>query len=108
MKRFTFQELCHIFERHNKENGVRHQFSDENRLKAVIVFTEGSFGNSDYTKEERSYVVSSDNKMFLSGFCSSSLYGDCLDGGDLGVRLDMYMQCEKNPWQVDHCYLLED
>jgi len=30
-----------------------------------------------------------------------SLFGDCLDGYDLGVRLDYYN------WKIDFCYFVE-
>lgn len=77
-------------------------------LSAVIVFTASSFGQA-YGLVHRSYVVSSDNKAYCPGMCSNSIFGDCLDGKDRGVRLDDYMAAHhggKDGWQVENCYLL--
>jgi len=43
--------------------------------------------------------VSNNNRMFQLHAFSNSLFGDCLDGIDLGVRLDLY------DWKVDYCYI---
>lgn len=69
-------------------------------ITGVIVYKQSSF-DKEYTEEERSYRVSSDNKCFFSKI-SNSMYGDCLDGKDLGVRLDWYN------WDVDYCYFEEE
>lgn len=70
-------------------------------ITGIIVFDQCSF-KKDYTEEERSYRVSSDNNAFKSGKISNSIYGDCLDGKDLGVRLDLYMY---DGWKVEKCYI---
>lgn len=73
-------------------------------LKGVIVFTEDSF-NTPYTVEERSYKVDNEHsKFFNTNMIGNSLYGDCLDGQDLGVRLDNYL----DDWAVDFCYFIDD
>ena len=72
-------------------------------LKGVIVFTENSF-NKPYTEVERSYEVTSDNKVFLPNMSSNSIFGNCLDGTDYGVRLDLYIH---NNWKIDYCYIIE-
>ena len=38
-----------------------------------------------------------------------SIFGNCLDGTDQGVRLDWYMAEERdiNGWKVEDCYILE-
>lgn len=74
--------------------------------KAVIVFTKGSF-NKPYSEEQRSYKIYSDAKIFNSEMIGTSLFGDCLDGTDQGVRLDIYMKEPKNRWEIDYCYILE-
>jgi hypothetical protein len=52
--------------------------------------------SENYTEKERTYKVSADNKYFDSSKLCNSLFGDCLDGKDLGVRLDYYN------WDVDY------
>lgn len=76
--------------------------SEENR-KAVIVFTEDSF-DRPYSETERSYEVSSDCNYFKSGKISNALYGNCLDGNDNGVRLDLYI----GDWKIEKIYLKEE
>lgn len=65
----------------------------------VIVFTEDSFKNK-YPLESRSYAFSTDNKWFMPYMIGKSLYGNCLDGKDGGVRLDWYF----GEWHIDYCY----
>jgi hypothetical protein len=77
---------------------------------AVIVFDQKSFDGNTYTHEERSYKVSSDAKWFDDSMIGMSLIGNCLDGIDLGVRLDLYMRLlpsEGTRWIVEYCYIVE-
>lgn len=77
-------------------------------LSAVIVFTADSF-DQPYALVQRSYIVSSDNKGFIPGMLSDSIYANCLDGKDRNVLLNAYMAAEnggKDGWQVENCYLL--
>lgn len=102
MEKITFEEMGRRMYSHNGEYG------SHNPLKAVIVFTEDSF-TVPYTEKERSYKVSSNNKYWLPGFCSNSIFGDCLDGTDPGVRLDRYMfPVEGEGWKVEYCYFVEE
>lgn len=105
MEKLSYAGLCskmYDFNRlhdHNKES-----------IRGVIVFTEDSF-TQKYSLEERSYVVSSNNKAWIAGMGGYSIFGSSLDGSDPGVRLDQYMRTEKggeNGWKVDYCYMLED
>lgn len=81
-------------------------YDKDKTLEGVIVFTEDSF-NKPYSEEERSYKVSNNTSRGLqTGKISNSIWGDCLDGKDLGVRLDIYMQ-EDPVWKVDYCYILD-
>ena len=57
-----------------------------------------------FTELERSYQISSDAKYFDGNMSGNSLFGNCLDGKDLGVRLDYYMY---SGWKVDFCYITE-
>lgn len=76
---------------------------------AVIVFKPESF-EKEYSEQSRSYEISSDANYFQSGKISSSLFGNCLDGTDQGVRLDLYMKALPEDglgkrWIVDYCYI---
>lgn len=75
---------------------------NKNWKDAVIVFKQESF-TTPYTEKERSYEISSDAKYLDGNKLGTSLFGDCLDGKDLGVRLDKYMDYEG--WLVDYCYV---
>lgn len=79
--------------------------------KAVIVFKPESF-DKDYSVDERSYVVKSDENYFKAGAISNSLYGTSLALDDIDCRLDLYIHAtpEDNlgkPWIVDYCYILK-
>lgn len=98
MEKLTFERFRDIMSQHNKTSKGR-----QASRTGVIVFKQDSF-TQVYTETERSYRVSSQCNMFNARF-SSSLFGSCLDGTESGVRLDWYMFADKNPWQVEFCYL---
>lgn len=75
-------------------------------LTGYIVFTEDSF-DKPYSEEERTYVVSSDNKAFKPNMGGYSIYARSLDGKDPMVRLEAYMADEyggKDGWKIERCY----
>lgn len=78
-------------------------------LTAHIIFTEESF-KKKYPLLSRTYRITSDEKAFWPSMADYSLFGDCLDGTDQGVRLDYYMEEERanvEGWKVEDCYILE-
>lgn len=77
-------------------------------LTAHIIFAVDSF-DREYPLLSRTYAVSSNSKAFRPGMGGYSIFGDSLDGSDLGVRLERYMAQEGNPggWKVEDCYILE-
>lgn len=80
---------------------------NETWQEAVIVFTSDSY-IKPYTEKERSYKIKRDNKYFNPLANGNSLFGNCLDGKDNGVRLDRYMILqpeEGTRWNVDYCYI---
>lgn len=82
---------------------------NESWEKAVIIFDKSSF-DREYSELERSYKISRDNKYFNPHAISNSLFGNCLDGKDNGVRLDIYMSLlpkEGKRWKVEYCYITE-
>ena len=97
MKKISFAEFRDTMFQFNDE----HPDGGKSKLYGVIVFTKDSF-NKPYTEKERSYRTSNDQKAFRHNMCSNSIFADCLDGKDLGVRLDWYMG---DGWKVDYCYL---
>lgn len=101
IKKITFKELRDYFYVYNKT----HDETDDT-LKAVIVFTPDSF-NEEYSEESRSYEIKSNANTFRDKI-SNSLFANCLDGTDQGVRLDWYMEDygNKDGWKVDYCYLV--
>ena len=75
--------------------------------EAVIVFAQESF-NREFSEEARSYKISSDAKYFDADKIGKSLFGNCLDGTDDGVRLDWYMSIPPNEgkrWKPEYCYI---
>lgn len=104
MKKLTWSELCEAMKSFNEEHGYTTK-GTEKELVGIVVFTEDSF-TRPYTEKQRSYRLSNDNKAFLPNQCSNSIFADCLDGTDWGVRLDWYMY-GKDAWKVKHCYLIE-
>lgn len=103
IKKISFRELRDYFYIHNKT----HNWAKD-VLKAVIVFTPDSF-DKEYSEKSRSYQIRSDAKTFRDTI-SNSLFANCLDGTDQGVRLDWYMEYYGNKpgWKVDYCYLIEE
>ena len=98
MEKMTYTEFRETMFKFNEE------YPDRSKtLYGVIVFTEDSF-SAPYTETERSYRVSNENKGYQHGKISNSVVGNCLDGKDLGVRLDLYMY-DENPWKVEYCYI---
>lgn len=106
MKKITWSELTKAMWNFNEERGYTTKGNAES-LKGVVVFTADSF-NRPYTEKERSYLFTSDNKAFIPNQIGSSIFADCLDGVDEGVRIDWYMKDKEEPWKVDYCYLLDD
>jgi len=79
-------------------------------LLGYVVFTQDSFTN-EYSEDSRTYVISSNNKAFISGMGGYSIYGASLDGSDPCVRLDYYMANEhggSDGWKIEKCYIFND
>ncbi len=80
---------------------------ERNHTTGYIVFTDDSF-DKPYTEEQRTYVVSSNNKAFIEGMGGYSIYASSLDGSDKCVRLEAYMADEhggKDGWKIEKCYV---
>lgn len=106
MKRieYTYEELTSIF------RSIERDGKEQIHIVGYIVFTEDSF-TKPYTEEERTYIVSSNNKAFQPNKGGYSIYANCIDGKDLCVRLERYMAKEKggkDGWKVERCYIDAD
>lgn len=100
-REMSYPELKSLFRQAEKE---------KNHATGYIVFTQDSF-EKPYTEEERTYVVSSNNKAFIEGMGGYSIYGSSLDGSDKCVRLEAYMadeRGEKDGWKIEKCYVKDD
>lgn len=103
MKKYTWAEMRELLCKYNKEHEITCKGVGPT-ITAVAVITEDSF-NKPYSEFSRSYEFSNQNKAFISNMCSNSIFADCLDGTDTGVRLDWYIP---TTWKVDYCYLKEE
>ena len=95
MEKITFAKLEEIMRTFN------HRFpekSEESHITGVIVYKASNW-KEPYTEQQRSYRVSNNSRCWQEGKIANSLFGNCLDGKDLGVRLDWYK------WAVDYCYM---
>lgn len=103
MEKLTWSQLCEKINEHNSKFNVKSQFGDPQHLKCRVVIKQESFPRANYTEEQRTYEFTSDNKRFLPNMGGNSIFCDCLDGVDLGVRLDWYL----GQWKIDYCYIVE-
>lgn len=58
---------------------------------------------SEYFKPKK---FTNDNKAFIDGMGGYSIFANSLDGSDIGVRLEQYV--EYGDWKVDYCYILQE
>lgn len=96
LQKLTFEEASDLCWKANKEGKT---------ISVVAVISKDSF-EQNFTELERSYKFTNDNKRFKSHCIGNSIFADCLDGKDLGVRLDWYIF--GGGWVVDYCYILGD
>lgn len=106
MERMAWFEAKEYMREFNRSHNIRSKGSEGPKCIMVAVITEDSF-DKPYTLEERSYAFSNDNKAFIDGMSGYSIFSNCLDGKDLGVRLEMYLEAEGNKggWKVEYCYI---
>ncbi len=86
----------------NRKHGITSKGAGGNVLTMVAVISQDSF-TQPYTEEERSYRFTNHNKGFIPENIGNSIFADCLDGKDLGVRLDLYIPF--GSWKVDGVYV---
>ena len=103
MKKLTWNEFETLMYQHNVGNHITTKGQDKHPITGIVVYKQGDYFKKEYTEKERSYRVSSNNKAFIPGQIGQSIFADCLDGIDIGVRLDWYRD-----WIVDYCYIEEN
>lgn len=101
--RFTWYEVRDIMYKYNADHNYTTK-GTPTHLTAVAVISQDSF-DREYSERSRSYAFTSDNKAFIAGQLSNSVFSDCLDGTDNGVRLDWYIH---DGWDIDYVYFEED
>lgn len=88
----TFGELEKIMKEANRSGC---------KINGYVTISQESF-SKEYSKAARTYLFSSDNKRWLPNMCSASIWGDCLDGSDNGVKLSDYL-FGKDYWKIEDC-----
>lgn len=89
-------DIIALFREYNRTVGA-----NARPLTAYIVY-DASNWNEPYNETSRTYAVNSWSNIFFEGKISTSLFGDCLDMTESGVRLDWYN------WKREKCYLCTD
>lgn len=100
MEKITLSKIIEKFKDYNTENNVIYGTTPNvPDITAVIVYKQSNF-TKPYSVKERSYRINNRcGKAFFDTVSGSrSIRGDCLDGTDLGVRLDAYN------WDIEYCY----
>lgn len=97
----TKHEIIETFRAHNEAHGYEYHGNNKGDRSAVIVFASSNW-SQPFTETQRSYrVYNNSGKAFFNGMLGNSIFADCLDGCDLGVRLDWY------DWKIERCYFEE-
>ena len=98
-KPLSLYDIIDHFQNYNEEHNNTYGFSSNApTISAVIVYAQSNF-TQEYSEASRSYRVTNlSGKRFFNGMMGGSIYGDSLDGTDLGVRLDAY------DWKIERCY----
>lgn len=91
----SYREMSDLFYRVNDEH--------KPSVCGYIVFSPDSF-DKPYSEQSRTYVVSSNNKAYISGMGGFSIYGSCLDGTDQCLRIDGYIRATDG-WKIERCYM---
>lgn len=94
-KKVTYEQFCRKMWEHGRTHNNNEDWEDS--ITGVIVYKAENW-SKPYTEEQRSYRVSSCNRCFQDGKIANSMFGDCLDGSEKGVRLDWYK------WKPEYCY----
>lgn len=103
--RMTWQEAVQYLIEFNKKHDIHTKGIKPATCVMVAVITKDSF-RKEYTLTERSYAFTNHNKFFIPENLGNSIFADCLDGKDVGVRLEQYILTLD--WYVEYCYIKEE
>lgn len=92
-KIMTWSEMHNLFMKHNDTN-------TDKILIGYVVYKASNWPDKNFDERTRTYEVCSGDNGFKPGKISNCIYGDCMDGIDVGVRLDWYK------WDVEYCYMV--
>lgn len=84
--------------------------SEHKTIEAFVTFSQDSFSEKTYSQTERTYLFTSNEKAFSANACGYSIFGDCMNGSEFGVRLEQYMADEKggrNGWKTENCGIVK-
>ena len=98
MERITFSEMEKRLFKYNCDHP---ETEDDAVVSAVVVFKQSNW-DKPYSELSRSYRVWNNNRAFQPNKIAHSIFSSCLDGTDIGVRLDW---CN---WEVEYCYMESD
>lgn len=96
--KLTFEEMANQLWDYN-------ELGKKPLLKVKIVLADSNWPGK-YSEQSRTYFTDSDQKAFRKSI-SYSIWADCADGSEHGVRLDWYMK-PFNPsgWDVEYCEIV--
>lgn len=100
--KMTWQEAVQYMIGFNRKHNITSKGDGSAVCTMVAVISQESF-SKPYTEIQRSYRFSNHNKWFIPTNIGRSVFADCLDGTDPGVRLDLYIP--DGTWKVDHVYV---
>lgn len=110
--RMTWEEAVRYLTEFNQRYNITTKGGGPQTCTVVAVIANESLYHPDnipFTDEQRSYAFTNHNKFFIPSNIGNSIFADCLDGNDIGIRLDWYI----NPgvagsWKVEYCYIKEE
>ena len=84
--------------------------AEHKTIEAFVTFTPDSFPGTEHPLPERTYWFTPKEKAFSADKGGYSIFGNCMDGSDMGVRLELYMADEKggkNGWKTENCGIVK-
>ena len=103
--RMTWNEAVEYLTEFNKKHDIHTKGGKPATCVMVAVITKDSF-RKEYTLKERSYAFTNHNKFFIPENLGNSIFADCLDGKDVGIRLEQHIRTLD--WNVEYCYIKEE
>lgn len=97
------EELRKYFKTFGEMEKVMFEAHEEGKvLHGGIIFTADSF-SKEYSELSRTYLFTSNAKAFNPKASGYSIFANCADGSEDGVRIDYYMKSEG--WKVEKSFI---